>query len=101
MRRLKENTMGKTKEDDLPKEMREKIDKLGNKVNSLQEAATMKIDKTVDHQKAIEILEIKEEAKKILKVKEKAKVVKEKRIFRKLFRKKIIHKQEVAEKLVN
>ena len=79
MRRLKENTMGKTKEDDLPKEMREKIDKLGNKVNSLQEAATMKIDKTVDHQKAIEILEIKEEAKKILEVKEKAKVVKEKR----------------------
>lgn len=79
MRKVKESTVGKTKEDELPKEMHEKIAKLGIKVSSLQEAANMKIDKTVDHQKAVEILGIKEEAKKILEITEKAKVVKEKR----------------------
>lgn len=79
MRRLKENTVGKTKEDELSKEMREKIDKLGIKVYSLKELLNFEVDKTIDHQKAIEILAIKEEAKKILKIKEEGKVIKGKR----------------------
>lgn len=78
MRRLKESTMGKTKEEELPKEMRGKIDKLGIKVYSLKELLNFEVDKTIDHQKAIEILAIQEEAKKILEIKEEGKVVKEK-----------------------
>ena len=81
MRKVKESIMGKTKEEELPKEMREKIAKLGIKVDSLNELINFEIDKTVDQQIATEILGIKEEAKKILEIKEeeKGKVVKEKR----------------------
>lgn len=79
MPKLKENTMGKTKEDELPKEMRKKIGKFGIEVHSLNELINFKVDKTVDHQKAVEILGIQEEAKKIVEIKEKRRVVEEKR----------------------